>query len=345
MSRPDDSLRRLGYTLCMRFMDEIRTMRRHAGDDVCESLLNIPVVTADGVASFVFAQAKYGRSLEDVVMGPVGTPHLAAEFPNIIPPFGSFWIEWKNDLAFDDEDLTPIRGCLVQGSKCDTDLTIKMLLLCQRGDRSTGVQMAAPLILTSDRSGIITTQSFADPEPPWQPIPDCVACESGDCIAHLSVPNHLSNPAWRFGDPLTRYTDRFAWAYALYRIPLMTICFMNCKNVKVNWLPPPDPAYVKSFAKKHDGKRPSAHVGTINITPMTNLISAAVDANKDPENPHAKSRRTFAADTSKPTPQTIRSSGASWARIGGTLQRAGSNRQTPKNQNRKSTPSTLKASL
>jgi hypothetical protein len=57
-------------------------------------------------------------------------------------------------------------------------------------------------------------------------------------------------------------------------VPMLTLCFLNCRNVHVDWIAPP-PAWKKSFQKKH-GKPPSRRTGTIIITPMTRLISAAL---------------------------------------------------------------------
>ena len=202
------------------------------------------------------------------------------------------------------------------------------------------------LVVTDHVGTILHSDDTGDwDEPPRDP--SCPACESGDCLTHTgrSPFRHPMNHDAVLGSRPLRYLDKTWHYYALYRVPLTTICFMNCKNVKVNWLPPPDKAYIKSFARKHDGKRPSTHVGTINITPMTRLISAAVYANKDP----SKSPREIAASICRGHFKTYTNDHPLFGKIVGTFwwncQRVGSNRQTPKNQNRKSTPSTLKASL
>ena len=66
--------------------------------------------------------------------------------------------------------------------------------------------------------------------------------------------------------------DSFLWRDGLF-VPLMTMCFMHCRNIRVDWLSTPQ-KFARAFQKRH-GKLPVRRIGTVEITPMTKLISSA----------------------------------------------------------------------
>ena len=167
------------------------------------------------------------------------------DFPNALMPFPGMWIEYIGLKS-----TNSVYGCLLQRQAAPNGYTLRALLFVPDGN-GIDVNTSVVFIVETDLVGTITSCRREDP----------------------NSDSHWLERGWTEA----KIADL---PIMVLRVPLMTLCLMNCRNVPVTWLPPPHKDQLKAFVKK-TGKRPSIRVATINITPMSRLVSAAIDASKD----------------------------------------------------------------
>lgn len=195
---------------------------------------NLPVILSDNVDQFFFDSHGISLSNAPLEKESIPTISLADEFPNAIPPFPLTWIEWvPSQHIF--KQLRKRVGALVEGIQTDLGWQIKILgFLNQVGERHCIVSPFYICIQASP-TGL---------------------CES-HCFMYLARSVHPE--------------DRKDFRSIFVHVPLLTLCFMNCRNVRVDWLTAPE-KWVKSFKKKH-GIPPTSRTATLVITPMTKLLA------------------------------------------------------------------------
>lgn len=160
---------------------------------------------------------------------------LADEFPNAVPPFPRMWIEWK-PAAPEINSMFERYAALMNGRRTEDGWEIEIIGAMRPVGQRICLLAVRNVEIHSDASGL---------------------CRSLRTTL-LDLPG--IQPA-----------EKDVWDFFV-AVPLMTMCFMNCRNIRVNWVPVSE-KLVKAFQRRH-GTPPSRRIGTLEITPMTKLLSA-----------------------------------------------------------------------
>jgi hypothetical protein len=207
---------------------------------------------ADNIDQFFYAthpeiQDRDIKSVQPGFEEPELSPLVIAdEYPNAIPPYPRTWVEWTPSIPVWKQTIQRFGAFIASERRDDGGWSMTILGFLQIVDKS--------YILMSVL------------------VPRVSATADGLC---QGVSESLLDIA-----SLEPYPEADPLCSLFVHIPLLTFCFLQCRNVHVDWAPSPGP-WQKRFKERH-GKLPIRRVGTIVITPMSRLVSAAVKDEKDP---------------------------------------------------------------
>lgn len=239
----------------MRMIDQIRTGRSlgisGAGyvpsaeweslhKRLCAALDDIPVVIADNIDEFFYNShpwlLKRDRMSEEEI-SRLRQPELimADEYPNAAPPFPRMWIEWVPSAPH-WKRIASRFGALISSELIEDEFRMEICGFCQVPGKSV-ILSSRGLWVTADRQGV--------------------------CLSAQETKLQLNAD-------LKEGHEQEGIAFLFAHVPLLTMCFMNCGNVHVDWLPAA-PQRDKAFQRKH-GILPTRRVGHIIVTPMTRLM-------------------------------------------------------------------------
>jgi len=200
----------------------------------------IPVIVADNIDEFFYDSHPWLRKRDQMEREetqdskPPERLVLADEYPNAAPPFPRMWIEWKPSTPWWRQVASRF-GALVSSELVDGEFRIEICGFCQIPGKAV-IMCSRGLWVTADQQGV------------------CRSIEETKVQLKADL-NEQSQEGV---------------VYVFAHVPLLTMCFMNCSNVHVDWLPAA-PERDKAFMRKH-GILPARRVGNIVITPMTKLI-------------------------------------------------------------------------
>ena len=206
------------------------------------SLRNLPVILADNVAEYRHASER--------------TLHFAdpSDFPNVAPPFPDFWIEFNysdgNRIAvwMHAEDCSEIKGEL---PRTETGENPRWHMQCRIMVAADGGIVCAPFDFNMFLSKNGTPLRFLNILDQW----GCIHGFPWDVEEAAGILKSVPDLGSAVTSPIG--------------IALLTLCFMNCKNVAVEKREP-DAKLSRAFQRRHGTPLTRYHV--LDIDPMRKIL-------------------------------------------------------------------------
>lgn len=202
----------------------------------------LPVILADNVSEYYYA------GTDQEFWGP-------KDFPNVAPPYESFWIEHRmpkliHSKARGDTDMTEVtprgRVGLLFLATTPEKVTVK-------GGWPDGVKW------------VYWCDMYTD----FGPMAEFYIGPHSPTFFAVNAEGGVVDRPWIQSFAEIDKSDVMKTLMSWYNVGLLTITFLHCKNVRVDDTPVP-PKLAKSYQKKH-GFKPTAHK-TLVIEPLKEIL-------------------------------------------------------------------------